>query len=193
MQNNRFEGIVRPIREIAEQTARWTQPKALAREYELRAGNEVVATLRWQKTLGSLALAESADGAWTFKRSGFLSPRITVRRPDSEADVGVFKPGWRGEGMLRLLEGRGYQWLNTSFWHSEWAFADEAGKPLVHFKTEFEPAAVFAIFKHAAEVTFEPSAFSVLDLSLLTLLGWYLMVLMSEDAAGATAGVVVGS
>jgi len=105
----------------------------------------------------------------------------------------VFKPGWRGEGTLRLSGGRGYQWVNASFWRSEWAFADDAGEPLIHFQTEFDATAVPAFFKHAAAVKLEPSALSVPDLSLLTVLGWYLMVLMSEDAAGATAGAVVGA
>jgi hypothetical protein len=184
---------MRSIREVAERPLRWTQPSALSREYELRDGDEVLATLRWQKTFGSLALAESADGAWSFKRSGFLGPKVTVRVPGSETEVGVFKPGWRGEGTLRLSNGRGYQWVNTSFWHSEWAFADEAGEPLIRFKPEFDSTAVPLFFTHAAAVKLEPSALSVPDLSLLTVLGWYLMVLMSEDAAGAAAGAAAGS
>jgi hypothetical protein len=178
---------MKAIREVAEQALRWTQSSALAREFELRAGEEVVGTLRWQKAFGSLALAEAADGAWTFKRAGFLCPRVTVRLPGSEMEVAEFKPGWAGEGTLRLADGRSYQWQKTSFWRSEWAFAGEVGTALVHFKPEF------AFFKHAAEVRVEPAAVAVPDLSLLALLGWYLMILMSEDAGGAAAAVVVGS
>jgi hypothetical protein len=182
-----MEVTMRSIREAAGQTLRWTQPRALSREYELRAGDEVLATLRWQKAFGSLALAEAADGTWTFKRSGFLRPKVTVRLPGSEAEVAVFKPSWGGEGTLRFSEGRPYQWVNTSFWRSEWAFASEGSEPLIHFKLEF------AFFKHAAEVKVEPGAFAVPDLALLTVLGWYLMLLLSEDAAGAAAGAVAGS
>ena len=100
---------MKPIRGVAGQPLRWTQPTLLKREYELHAGDEVVATLRWQKTFGSLALAEAADGTWTFKRSGFLRPKITVRVPGSETEVAVFKPAWGGEGTLRLSAGRCYQ------------------------------------------------------------------------------------
>jgi hypothetical protein len=178
---------MRAIHEVAAQTLRWTQPSALSREYELHAGDEVLATLRWQKTFCSLALAESADGAWTFKRSGFLSPKVTVRVPGSDTEVGVLKPGWRGEGTLRLADGRGYQWVNTSFWRSEWAFANESGESLIHFKPEV------AFIKQAAEVKVEPRAVAVSDLPLLTVLGWYLILLLSEDAAGAAAGAVAGS
>jgi hypothetical protein len=177
---------MRPIRDVAGLVLRWVQPSAFKREYELRAGDEVLATLRWQKTFGSLALAASADGTWSFKRSGFLNPKVTVRVPGSEADVAVLKPGWRGEGTLELSAGRRYPWRNASFWRSEWAFTDEAGEALVQFKPEF------AFFKHAAEVTVDPRAAPLPDLSLLALLGWYLMVLMSEDAA-AGAAVVAGT
>ena len=70
---------MRPIPEVADQPLRWTQPALLQRQYALCAGDKVVATLRWQKPFGSLALAELAGGVWTFKRSGFLSPKVTVR------------------------------------------------------------------------------------------------------------------
>jgi hypothetical protein len=179
---------MRAIREVTQQALRWSQPSTFKREYELRAGDEVLATLRWQKPFGSLALAESTDGTWTFKRSGFFSPNVTVRVPGSETEVAVFKPGWRGtEGTFRFSDGRCYQWLNTSFWSSEWIFAKEGGEPLIHFKPEF------AFFKQAAEVKVEPGAVPVPDLSLLTVLGWYLLILLSEDSGAAAAGVMAGS
>jgi hypothetical protein len=185
---HRIKGApMRTIRDAAGQALRWAQLSAFSREYELRAGEEALATLRWQKAFGSLALATCAGGAWTFKRSGFLSPRVTVRRPESEAEVAVLKPGWRGEGTLELATGQSYPWRNTSFWRSEWAFTDGAGEPLVEFKPEF------AFFKQAAEVKLGPRAGSVPDLSLLTLLGWYLMVLMSADSGAAAAGAVAGT
>jgi hypothetical protein len=176
-----------PIPEVVDQSLQWTQPAPLKREYELRAGDKVVATLRWQKAFGSLALAETTAGAWTFKRSGFLRPKVTVRGLGSEKEVAVFKSSWGGEGTLRFSDGPCYQWQNTSFWRSAWAFANEAGESLVHFKPEV------AVFKQSAEVKVEPGAFSLPDLSLLTVLGWYIMLLLSEDAAGAAAGAVAGS
>jgi hypothetical protein len=113
------------IREVADQPLRWTQPGALKRNCELRAGDEVVETLQWQKAFGSLALADTAAGAWTLKRSGFLRPQVTVRVPGSDAEVAAFKPGWWGEGTLRFSDGARYEWQNTSFWRGQWAFAGE--------------------------------------------------------------------
>jgi hypothetical protein len=178
---------MKTMREVLDRTLLWTQTSAFQRVFELHAGDDVAGTLCWQKAFGSLALAESSDGVWTFKRSGFLRPKVTVRLPGSETEVAEFKPGWGGEGILRFADGHCYQWQHTSFWRSQWAFANDANEPLVRFKPDF------AFFKHAAEVTIEPRAVSNPDLSLLTLLGWYLMVLMAEEAAGAAAVVAVGS
>jgi hypothetical protein len=178
---------MKTIRDVLEQPLLWTQPSAFQRVFELHAGDDVVGTLRWQKAFGSLALAESSDGVWSFKRSGFLRPKVTVRVPGSETECAAFKPSWGGEGVLRFSDGRCYQWQHTSIWRSEWAFVNDASKPLVHFKPEL------AYFKHAADVTIEPRAVSNPDLSLLTLLGWYLMVLMAEDSAAAAVVVAAGS
>ena len=69
---------MRLIQEAADQELLWRQTHALKQEYALRAGDEVLATLRWQKPFGSLALAKTAEGGWTFKRSGFWQPRVTA-------------------------------------------------------------------------------------------------------------------
>ena len=170
---------MRSLREVAAQPLGWSQPSLLKRQYELRAGDEVIATLR-QKGFGSLALAETAGGSWTLKRSGFLRPKVSVRS-ESETEMAVFKPAWCGTGTLRLADGACYHWQNTSFWRSAWAFADEAGNPLVHFKPEA------ALWKRSAEMKVEAGARALPDLSLLAVLGWYLMILASDDAAVVAA------
>jgi hypothetical protein len=52
---------------------------------------------------------------------------------------------------------------------------------------------VVAFFKQSAEVKVEPGAVLLPDRSLLIVLGWYLMLLLSEDSAGAVAGAVAES
>jgi len=79
---------VRSISETAGQELLWIQPAAFQREHELRGGDDVVATLKFQR--GSLADAETADGYWTFKRQGFWQPRVTVRAAGSDADLATF-------------------------------------------------------------------------------------------------------
>lgn len=172
---------MKTIRETADHPLRWTRPSMLARQYELTAGPDVVGGLKWESMFGSLATAEAAEGTWTFKRAGFLSPRLTVRKAGSDSDLAVLQIGFKGDGVLRGPERRSYQWQRTDFWRSEWAFASETGRLLVSFSPDF------SLLKHAATVKVEPEALALEDLSLLVALGWYVMLLLSEEAAGVTA------
>ena len=177
------------LRDVISHPMQWMQASAAERTYELRAGDDVVATRRWQKARGSLALAESVEGKWTFKRTGFFSPRITVRAVGTESDIAVFTPdGFAGRGTLELADGGKFRWATMSFWRSQMAFCSEAGQPLVHYKPES------ALQLAAAKVEIEQAGAAIPELSLLVLLGWYFMLLMAEDsiATSAVAGAVSG-
>ena len=176
------------LRGFVGQPMTWTQANASERTYELRAGNDVVAILRWQKAGGSLALGESAEGKWSFKRTGFFGPKITVRAAGTESDIAVFTPDWfAGKGTLELAGGAKYRWVTTSFWRSQMAFCNEAGQPLVQYKPEW------LLQLAAAKVEIAPAGAAVSELSLLTVLGWYFMLLMAEDtvATSVVAGAAV--
>ena len=51
---------------------KWVQPRARSPFFELRSDDDVVATLSWEKTFGTLATAQTAEKTWTFKRVGFF-------------------------------------------------------------------------------------------------------------------------
>lgn len=172
---------MKTIREVGDRPLRWTRPSMLTRQYELVSGSEVVGGLKWESMFGSLATAETAEGDWTFKRAGFVSPRVTVRRPGSEEDLAVLRVGFKGDGLLHGPGRTNYQWQRTSFWRPEFAFATETGRLLISFDPDF------SLLKHAATVKLEPEALPLEDLPLLVTLGWYLMLLLSEEAAGVTA------
>ena len=89
---------MKSIRSASGQALHWNQPKTLTRYWELMAGEETVASLKFEKMSGSLATAVSADGEWTFKRSGFLNVRVHLRRVGSEQDIAIFYPRWNGSG-----------------------------------------------------------------------------------------------
>jgi hypothetical protein len=77
------------LAELMGRELKWTQPGAFKMNYELLAGDELAATLRFRSSFGSLATAESADGCWTFKRAGFFQTRVTIRVCGEEADIAV--------------------------------------------------------------------------------------------------------
>jgi hypothetical protein len=150
----------------------------------LRAGDEVVATLRFQR--GSLADAEAEGHHWTFKRQGFWQPRVTVRAPGSDADVAVFRPRWAGGGTLDFADGRSVRLSSANFWQSQWVW-QEKDQPLILFKGRH------GIVKAKGAVEVQPGAESRPDTPLLVLLGWYLILLHADDTAAATVGATVAA
>ena len=175
---------MRPISEIAGQELLWVQPAVFSREHELRAGDDVVATLRFQR--GSLADAEAAGGHLTFKRQGFWQPRVTVRTAGSDADLAVFHPRWVGGGALEFPDGRAVRLSSANFWQSEWLWQDNE-KPLIRFKGRH------GLIKARGGVEIQPEAVALPDLAMLVLLGWYLILLHAEDSAAASSAASVAA
>lgn len=164
----------------------WSQPSAKKRFFELRAGNDPIATLSWEKMFGTLATAQTAERTWTFKRVGFFNPRVTVRSPGSDADLAVFKPSWGYGGTLEA-PGQAYQWKKLDFWGSKWGFAWPEGTVLLRFSYAGGPG---TLFKLEGMIEITPGCVSTnADMPLLAALGWYIMVLMHDDNAAAAGAV----
>jgi hypothetical protein len=177
---------MRTIAEVADQELVWVQPARLKQTFELRTGDEVVATLQFQRA--SLATGEVAGQQWTFKREGFWHPQVTVRVAGSDANTAVFKPAWTGGGTLELPQGRLLRFGAANFWHSQWDWSDPNGTPLVHFKSHA------GLLKTEGEVGIEPGAAALPEQPLLVVLGWYLLILFARDsAAGAGAAAAAGA
>lgn len=167
---------MRKIIDLVDQHIEWVQTRALKMHYELRASDELVATLRFRSSLGSFATGESADGCWTFKRVGFWQTRVTVRLCGGENDIGSFKNDtWSGGGTLELSDGRAFP-ATTNLWQTKLDFKNESNNQLVQFKS--------AGFLHqSAKVEIQPSAVGTPELPIIIMLGWYLIVMMSVDSA----------
>jgi hypothetical protein len=166
----------------SDASLRWVQPNAKARAFELRAGDDVVEKLDWEKMFGTLATAQTAEQTWTFKRVGFFNARVTVRSPGSEVDIAVFKPSWGYGGTLEV-QGRAYMWKKLDFWGNRWGFAWHDGTVLLSFGYS---GGLDAIFKLEGPVEISPGSVSTnQDMPLLAALGWYIMVLMHDDNTAA--------
>jgi hypothetical protein len=170
---------MRLIRDVAATDLHWIQPEILSRHWELRTGEEVIATLKWEKMTGSLATATAADGTWTFKRSGFLNVRVHVRAAGSDQDVAVFYPKWTGNGTLEGPDGARVQWSSKGFFHAQWGWKTDQETEIMTLRS------APTILRHGAALHVEPAFQSRRDLSLLALFGFYLTIMISEDAAAA--------
>lgn len=199
---------MRLIQEVADQQLIWRQPSALRQHYELCAGDEVVATLQWEKPWGSLATARTAEGEWSFKRSGFWQQRVGARPVGSEREVATFVPEWTGNGTLTVEGRRAFRWVGKGWLGLEKAWLEREGAPpLVGFKQigglKTEARVVLSAAAAALAATTQlddlyipvppeemaPPDEPLADLPLLVTLGFYLMILAAMDSA-ATAAVV---
>src|SRR4029450_8377694 len=115
-------------------TLKWSKRKGVRKHFDLSSAKGPIGSLAWQKTFGSLAKAETPEGTWTFKRSGFFRTRVTARLVDSDRDIAVYTPGWMGDGTLQLENGERFAWKKEGLWKPKWSFVDEAtGNPVITF------------------------------------------------------------
>ena len=176
------------MRQLVGRELKWTQPRAMKREFELMDGDEIAATLRFRSSFGSFATAETADGAWTFKRVGFWQTRVTICPAGSENEIAVFRNNtWSVGGTLELPDGRGYR-ANTNFWATSYEFKNDQDEPLARFTR------ITGVIHLSSKVEITPAGARLAELPWLVALGWYLAVKMHDDAgAGAAAGAAAAA
>ena len=168
-----------PISKVAQKELIWTQPNAFKEDYELRGEEILVGTLKFRSAFGSLAIAETADGCWTFKRVGFFSTRVSVRACDSETDIASFKNNtWSGGGTLELPNGRTYR-ASTNFWQTKLELISEFDQLVLSYSD------IGGFFRRTAMVQIEQNAAQIADLPWMVMLSWYLVVMMQRDSAAA--------
>jgi hypothetical protein len=134
---------MRPLSDFAGGILTWRQCQNSENSFELVVGDvrdepaEVVAELVWQKNYGTLALARTSEGNFTYKRGGFLHPRLTLRRAGEEKDMALFEPNWglKGiKGSLSLPSGGRYEW-DVNVWTSGSFWQDLNERKVVQFKS----------------------------------------------------------
>jgi hypothetical protein len=184
---------VQSLAEFKDLAAEWIQPSVSERSYQLQSGEFLLGRLFFRSSFGTLAVAETAEGRWTFKRVGFLNPRVTARVADSGEDLAVYQPKFWGDGVLTFMSGPVFTWKPINFWATDWAFADAQESPLIAFKGGVAKEKLRDIFKiqSTVEVVAAPQGRDVF--SVLLALGMYLLVLHHQDAAAAAAATAGGA
>lgn len=184
---------MRAIREATGQDFQWSGKEVglfAEGEFELRAGDEVLALLHAREKGTDWTYGEAADGRWAFQSRNIGPGEILViTEPDSRARVAVVKRGrthgffQREDGSLEFSDGRKVTWKKASWWHDEeWDWVDSDGRPLIHFQ-------------RGNRVVLEPPALALPELALLVIVGWHLMQLQQEARrkAAVTAGVATAT
>jgi hypothetical protein len=165
-----------PTRQIPASLS-WKQSRATQRSFDLISGERVYVSLRFVKIMGTLAEVVLDGATYTFKRAGFLHPKITVRKAPFEQDIGVVEMSWKGTGTVEMSNGRRYLLEHSSAWNGCWKIISDANEVLAETKVKV------AILRTEADVTvFEKGAGNA-DLLLLLALEWYIVALIQQESA----------
>lgn len=180
---------MKSLKETTGEHLNWTQPKATHQSFELRSHKDLYGSLIFPKSVGSLAEAETLEGKWTFKRVGFFSTHITVRKSGEEKDIAIFKPNLMAStGVLEFSGGKNFQWHAANFWETKFEFKNANGEVVVTFRSGIEEPKLKDWFKTQARVEIPEQINDLAELSIMILLGWYLIVAFQMDSS---AGAVV--
>jgi len=182
---------MKSLKEAIQEHLNWTQPKATHQSFELRLHDQLYGTLVFPKSVGSLAEAETFDGKWTFKRVGFFSTKISVRNFGEENDIASFKPNMMASsGVLEFADGKKFQWHAANFWETKFEFKDANGETVVTFRSGIEEPKLKDWFKTQARVEIPEYKNNVPEISIMVLLGWYLIIAFQMDSS---TGAVVAA
>jgi hypothetical protein len=155
----------------AEPPLTWVRPKWHRHVFELRAGTERLAVLRWVRSWGSEAEVETSFGTWHFHREGAFRHRITVTDVSTNMELAVVAQPRISKGELTLPNGEQVLWRKGNFWGSIWEWTRPDGTPLIRFQGMRTWGAQIAL------VAGDTFAARDRDTLLLLAIGWYLIVL----------------
>ncbi len=172
-----------PFASVDRSALRWLRTSDAPLEFTLSAGDVPVAVLRWATHRGSFATAETAGGtAWTLKRTGFLTPRLTVRAEGTSVDLATLTAHLRHHS-IELASGDRYLLRRASLLLPAWTVSNAAGGEVLHIEPVPEGRKL-----GGGAVLVAPSA-SPSEALLLAVLAWYFIGLswFEDETAEALA------
>ncbi len=179
--------MLRPtfIQEPGGRLLKWQQPHAMIRYHELKSDGILLATLRWPKMYGSLAIAECSAGRYTFKRAGFLRPCVTARVEGTKVDIAVLKLRLGLSGSIEMRDRARFILTRPNRFKSKWRIVDENGYPILSMtRGKGKPKGDVTLHGDVAWKSYP---------HLLSLIGWYAIILAYEEGEAAVGGTVLES
>jgi hypothetical protein len=159
--------MLTPIHATTPEPLLWVQPRLTRREFELRAGSDVVGTLAWQGAFGWKAAGETAEGRFRLRLTNFFLGTIVIHAGDSDSELAVWRPRFFGDGTVRFAGGRAFRMRPTDFWHRHWSVEDGTGATVFRLRSRFR------WLRLESSVELEPGAERAPELSPLLLLAWF--------------------
>lgn len=163
------------IREFEFIELMWFATDNWGRSFEFKFDDELISTIVYPSIWSRRANCKTKNGEWSIKTSGVFYPELTVRRAGSkrniiEAKIEHVKP----KSPIRFPSGNTYEFKKESMWKSEyhWFYNDE---PIFEFKS------TVSFDKKKLKVSFNKANLPDDDLSLMLLIGSYLMFVMQQN------------
>src|SRR5262245_42581628 len=153
----------------------WSRPRWFRREFEIRSGESVVATLRMRGAFRPVGVFESDGGTWTMTRLGFLQNRATIR--SGGTDIAEFRSNAFGHaGDLTFASGHRFT-LSINFWMTRLEVRAQTGEPVLVLHRR-------GLCGRTGDVEIAPTARSLAELPLLAAFGLFQFAMLEQDAGG---------
>lgn len=167
---------MKPIAECTD-TLTWVAPTGWKKDCDLRDGDDLVATLRWQSAFQAAAIGETADGIWHFQLEGFfLRQWVRLKPKHNEKEHAVFQALPSFNGILEYGDGRAFYW-DSNFWLTKWIWSNEQGDEVIRAQRNLS-------LKAEGHMEIDSMFRGRTEISALALLGWYLIMIVSDLRPG---------
>ncbi len=152
------------------------QSKIWKREFELRAGDEVIAKLFYPKYYSDLSELEIGEEAYEFYRPKFFTRKVDVRKKGYQNPFAHFKNNfWGSKGILELPRGLRIN-MKFGFFKKQVEIFLGENDLLVSILNKFS-------IKERSEVIIEKGSGIIDEYPWIIMLGFYLAQLMRRNSA----------
>jgi hypothetical protein len=165
--------MMTPIHKYTGQDLLWTPSAASRQQYELLAGDTVLAMLD-MSNWALAAQASIAEGKYSIKQEGFFRQQIMIRANEAGSILATYTRGWGG-GTLQVADGHLFKWENVNFWGTKKAWKTSSGTCLVQFQN--------SPWTRDLLIRVEPEAVTTPEHPLLVIMSLYISIFSKRDVA----------
>lgn len=159
----------------------WHKTSLFGRDYELLAGDQVVARLERRGFFNvTTQILEAGEPLLEIRQSGIFTRSVHVKLLTYRFPAIVeAETSWQGHSYFVFDDGRRFTLRVENFWQTVWQLYDEDEQPLVGIKRQ--------TWGTGGTVTVFDSDLETDELNLLLYLCWHVVVMKMEESAAAAA------
>ncbi|QBD78567.1 hypothetical protein EPA93_22245 [Ktedonosporobacter rubrisoli] len=163
-----------PMSAVAGQSLIWKPESVFSSRYVLVYQDALLGRLS-MRSWTNAATAETAEGRLQLSTQGIFKQDIVVF-DDTGDKIAAFSQKM-SKGIVQFADGRMLNWINGSGWGTKKAWADISDVPFVYFES--------VSFSRQIQVTIAPAGRTISELSLLVVLGMYIITLLNRSSTVA--------